>query len=218
MKMIGLLPLGQSPRPDFIVTLAAMAPNIHFRVRGSLDNLSKEEIQTLSQKPSSYKLLTICQNRQSYEIGMEYLIPFLEKAANHLAKDGASPIILMCAARFPELKIRGLVLPYQLMEAHASDMSRIRCIGVITPNPSQIDATLKGWIKIGFKPRVLTASPFSSKEMDRAIKKLKEGPCELILLDCMGFSPSQANAVKNATQKKCTCPQTLIGQYLKRLR
>jgi protein AroM len=203
VKTLGLVTIGQTPRPDLIDAFASHAPGVRVRVVGGLDGLSDDDLARLSPAPHDYPLLCRLRSGAAVEIAQAGLLPFIEDAAGRLARDGAGLIVLACAGDFPDIACAvPVLLPGRLLSGVASAISRTRRIGVVAPVVGQVPFAEAKWRRDGFQPLVAWASPFSGDETARAAEQLAKANVDLVVLDCMGHEAAR----KSELSRRCGLP------------
>lgn len=218
METIGILTLGQSPRPDFEQIFRRHLPEARLLVGGGLDGMPMAEIEALAAAGGEYPLFTILADGSSREISLYRLQPLLEARAAELAAAGASLCALMCAGNFPDLASPVPVLyPSRLLTAVARGICQTARIGVVIPNTGQVAFAAAHWREAGFDPMVLVASPLDPEALPRAAEALDATEPELIVLDCMGFPPEAARRMRALTGRPVLCPQGLLPRLLAEL-
>ena len=104
MDTIGIITLGQTPRPDLEMVFRRHLPETPLLIRGGLDDVPKTEIDALAAAGGDYPLFVILRDGTSREISLYRLVPLLEAQARRVAAEGASVAVLMCAGSFPDLR------------------------------------------------------------------------------------------------------------------
>ena len=57
VPLLGIVTIGQSPRPDLVSAFAAFAPGARVEVRGALDGMATDAIDALARRDTDYPLL-----------------------------------------------------------------------------------------------------------------------------------------------------------------
>ena len=215
MDVIGVLTLGQTPRPDFERIFRRAIPEAKLLVRGALDGLSVDEIDGLAAGAGDYPLFTILRDGTTREIDLRRLKPLLDERARQVAAQGASISALMCAGDFPDLASPIPVLyPSRVLTAVARGVCRGRSVGVVTPNAGQVAPATAHWQRAGFEPSVAVASPLDPAALSAVTAVFAAKKLELIVLDCLGFPPETARHVRAAAGCPVLCPQGLLPRIL----
>lgn len=185
--ILGLVTIGQSPRPDFEAAFRQFAPRAEIRLLGALDGLEREAIEELAASSQEYPLHTRLADGTTVDIPMSALAPLVADRARQLVQEGAALVVVLCAGGFPELDCPvPVLLPGKLMPAVAGALSRTRRVGVVTPIRGQVEVARKKWQGDGFELRVVYASPYRHDEIQSAAAELADPDLDLVILDCMG--------------------------------
>ena len=211
MEKIGILTLGQTPRPDLVKIFRVHLPTVQFLVTGGLDNLSLYEIDQLASAGGEYPLLTILRDGSTREISLLKIKPLLEQTAREVAAAGAKVAVLMCTGDFPDIESPVRILyAGRILSGVVGAVSRGKRIGVVTPTSGQISAASHHWKKLGFEPKITVAAPANVTSLYQAVVELDDPELDLIVLDCMGFSPDQAKFIRPICKKPVLCPQGIL--------
>jgi len=218
MDRIGIITLGQSPRPDLERVFRRQLPQAELLVRGGLDGVPTAEIDALAKAGGEYPLFVILRDGSSREISLHRLKPYLDARARQAAAEGAAVSALMCAGNFPDLDSPvPMLYPARILAAVARGVCRGRRIAVVTPNPGQAAPAAAHWREAGFDPLVAVASPLDPAALPRTAEAFADPGLELIVLDCMGFSPENARQMRSLTGRPVLCPQGLVPRVMAEL-
>jgi protein AroM len=213
MEKLGILLLGQTPRPDIEKLFNAYLPGTELILKGALDGLSTGTINDLAHQPGHYPLFVILTDGSTREISMDVLMPHLVAAARELELRGAAAAVLFCAGDFPDLACRlPVIYPGRIVPAVVSGISRTRRVGIITPNPGQLDPARRHWEAKKFTITAAVASPRDPAGLEKAARHLQDPHLELVVLDCMGFPPQAARRLKELTRRPVICSQSLVAR------
>ena len=212
---IGILAIGQSPRPDFERIFRRALPETHLIVRGALDRLSQPEIEALAASGGPYPLFTILRDGSTREISLFPIARLLETCVTEVAAAGASIVVVMCAGDFPDLQSPIPVLyPGRILPAVARGVCRTDRLGIVVPNAAQVESAVTHWRTKGFAAHAAVASPLDPAALDRAAESLRALALELIVLDCLGFPPEAARRVRGLCGGPVLCPQGLVPRIV----
>jgi protein AroM len=214
-SILGIVTIGQSPRPDLAAAFGAEAPHAEIRVAGALDDVAPEDLAALTNVETSleYPLLVRLASGAHVEIPMARLVPRVTSAARKLAADGASVVVVACAGAFPEVPSPvPVLLPGRIVPAVAGAISRSRRVGVVTPNRAQAPWAEQKWRGDGFDPVVTWASPSHDHEMARAADELRDARLDLIVIDCMGHADEARRVMAQRTGTLVIAAQSVVAK------
>lgn len=215
MDTIGIITLGQTPRPDLEKVFRRHLPETHLLIRGGLDDVPTVEINAMAAAGGEYPLFVILRDGSHRDISLYRLKPFLDTRARQVAAEGAAVSVLMCAGNFPDLDSPvPMIYPSRILTAVARGICRGSRIGVITPNDGQVAAATAHWREKGFHPTVTVASPLDPEALSWAATTLADPGLELIVLDCMGFAPEAASRMRALCGRPVLCPQSLLPRIM----
>lgn len=216
--VLGVVTIGQSPRPDLERVFQARNPDVRVRVAGALDGLDSHEIADLARRSTEYPLLVRLHDGSTREIGIEWLHPLVERQARELATEHARAVVVACAGDFPECRVDvPVVLPGRLVPQAAAARSPLRKVGIVTPVERQARAAGAKWLADGFHPVVTWASPVKHSEIVRASAFMREADIDLVVLDCMGHDASYAAEFVQRSGKPVITAQDVAAAEAARL-
>lgn len=213
--ILGIVTIGQTPRPDLAEAFGAEAPNAEVRVAGALDGIRAEDLAALHdlKAPLDYPLLVRLASGAHIEVPLDRLVPRVTAAARRLAAEGASVIVVACAGAFPDVPCPvPVLLPGRIVPAVAGALSRTRRVGIVTPNRAQVPFAEAKWRADGFEPTVTWASPSRDDEMARAAGELIGADLDLVVIDCMGHADDARRAMALATGRPVIAAQSVVAK------
>lgn len=211
--ILGIVTIGQSPRPDLVRAFAEHAPSADVRVLGALDGLSSDEIDALAARHTDYPLLVRLADGGTRSVGLNELHPLVERRAAEFAAMGARVVVVACAGGFPDVCCdTPVVLPGKVVPAVTGAVARTRRIGVVTPIRGQAAAAERKWREDGFNPLVTWASPYLHGEIDAASSLMREPSLELVVLDCMGHDDAYRSEFAARCGKPVLLAQSLVAR------
>lgn len=211
--LLGVVTIGQSPRPDLVAAFAAHAPGARVVVRGALDDVESHAIDALALIHTHYPLLVRLADGSTRSVGRDALHPHVIRAARQLATDGATAIVVACAGDFPEVPCGvPVVLPGRVVPAVARALVLSPRIGVVTPIAGQVAAATTKWHADGFDPVVTHAAPDDDAALDRAAEFLRASGVPFIVLDCMGHAEDAAMRLQERSGARVLLAQSLAAR------
>ena len=215
MDTVGILTIGQTPRPDLEAVFRRHLAGVGLLVRGALDGVSAEAIDAMAAAGGEYPLFTVLADGTTREISLHRLKPLLDQRAQEVAAAGASVAALMCAGNFPDLASPIPVLyPSRVLSAMVRGVCRGNKIGIVLPNAGQVGVAITHWRETGFEAKAAVASPKEPGALIEAAKALANPELELIVLDCMGFPPEEARRMRALCGRPVLCPQGILPRIM----
>ncbi len=200
---LGVITIGQSPRPDLHAVFAREAPHAEVVVRGAHDDLELADIEALASPDCDYPLLVRLRGGASAELPLATIHQRVLVVAASLTAEGVYAIVVACAGAFPDVPCAvPILLPGRLLPAAVMAMIRSRRIGVVAPIAGQLASAEAKWRADGFDPVMAWASPIIEHEIDAAAEAMRVATPELVVLDCMGHSDEYAQRFAH----HCRCP------------
>ncbi|WP_461864443.1 AroM family protein [Thermococcus sp.] len=210
---VGFITIGQSPRVDVVPEIKPYLGDARIIECGALDGLTPEEIKEIAPKEGDYVLVSRLRDGTQVRLSRRKIVERLQKCIEKLEKE-VDIIGVLCTGEFPELKSKKLLVEPSLLLLKTIEAIGVSKLGVIVPDPDQIELTERKWSSIVKDIKVRSVSPYTGRdeELRRAAQELKD--CELIVLDCIGYSLSAKKIVKNATQRPVVLPRSLMARVI----
>jgi protein AroM len=194
LPRLGVITIGQTPRPDLHAAFAREAPHAEVLVRGALDDLLPDAIAALSNAGAEYPLLVRLRDGTSAELPLEVVHRYVVEVARTFAAEGAYAIVVACAGGFPDVPCAvPVILPGRVLPLAVRALVTARRVGIVAPIAGQMTAAEAKWRGDGFEPVMTWASPVLEHEIDRAAAAMRVAGPELIVLDCMGHDDAYAH-------------------------
>jgi protein AroM len=217
--ILGVVTIGQTPRPDLAEAFGVEAPHAEVRIAGALDGIRAEDVAALQDRSTSgpdgldYPLLVRLASGAHIEVPLARLVPRVTAAARQLAEDGAALIVVACAGGFPVVPSPvPVLLPGRIVPAIAGALSRTGRVGVVTPNRAQVPYAERKWRADGFAPTLTWASPARDDEMARAAEELRGADVDLVVIDCMGHADEARRAMAERTGRLVIAAQSVVAK------
>ena len=211
--MLGIVTIGQTPRPDIERACRPFAGGTAIHIVGALDGLTREGIRLLEDRDGPYPLLVRLADGATAEVPLQALVPRVAACAADLAAAGARLVVVWCAGDFPDIACPAPVLrPGRLLPACAAESMRTRNIGVVTPVPGQVEAARIKWQADGFAATVTWAAPGDTGDLARAGRELADAAIELVVLDCMGHGEDARRDLARASGHPVISAQSLTAR------
>ena len=105
---LGVLLIGQSPRPDIVSTLrTVLGPELRIEVKGALDGLPRAEIDTLTPRGSDDTLFTRLPGGEEVIISKSEVTKQGTSPYRLFADKGIDLVLMFCTGTFKGLNPRG---------------------------------------------------------------------------------------------------------------
>lgn len=213
---IGLVTIGQSPRPDIREGYEAVLGPSRIIEAGALDGLTPAEVRDLSPTADDIPLVTLAHGDE-VRIGKRVITPLLQRAIARVVAEGASVVAVLCTGHF-----EGLTAPVPLIEPDRvldGFMRAIRphgTLGVVMPDAGQEAMMRAKWR--AYRLALATASPYQPPTAWQAhIERFREAGVDAIVLDCMGFGPREKAYFAARSGVPVLCAQTATAHLLRDL-
>jgi protein AroM len=214
---LGLVTIGQSPRPDICRTYAAViGGDVRIIEAGALDGLTAREIDALAPAQGDTPLVTLAHGEE-VRIGKAAITPLLQRAITRGVEGGASVVVVLCTGHF-----EGLTAPVPLIEPDRVLDGFMRAIqpsgklGVVMPDAGQEGMMRRKWH--GYDLTLATASPYQPPtEWAALIERFVSVGVAAIVLDCMGFDPAAKAFFAERAHVPVLCAQTATAHLVRDL-
>ena len=220
MKKLGVLTIGQSPRPDMLEDLIPIfGSHVDLVEMGALDGLDEAAIQNLAPGPKDRILVTKLADGRVVQVAEAGLMGCMEEKVRLLEEQDVSCIFILCTARFDGLKSTvPCIEPGSVLNRMVPLCAATSSIGVLSPEPEQIPSTKKDWNGVVKHIEVLTASPNGEDLlMEEAGRQFGQMDIDLIVLDCMGYQEKHRKLVAAASGKPVILSKALAAKVVSEL-
>ena len=217
--VVGLVTIGQAPRPDVVPEMAAViGPGVEVREAGALDGLSRDEIAALAPTGTDEILVTRLQDGTPVFLGKEKIVGRVEQRIAALERDGATLTALLCTGAFPRLRsARPLMQPHPVLLGTLRGLSWPGRLGVLTPSVPHVPQTEARWRRDGFDPVVVPLSPYEEEDpaaLARAADAMRAGGAGLVVMDCMGFRRKTRDELRGLTGVPVLLANLLVARVI----
>ena len=221
--VVGLVTIGQSPRPDIVPDMAAIiGPGVDIREAGALDGLTprgrrRAEADRRRRDPRHPPARRHRRLRRQAEDR-----PAWSKSASpRLEREGAQLTALLCTGAFPPLRAtRSLIQPQPVLFGTLRGMSWPGRLGVVTPSVPHVPQTEARWRGDGFDPVVVPLSPYEEEDpaaLRRAGGALRSAGVGLVVMDCMGFRRKTRDEMRDLTGAPVLLANFLVARVIAEL-
>jgi protein AroM len=214
---LGLVTIGQSPRPDICRTYAAViGGDIRILEAGALDRLTPTEIQALAPDHGDIPLVTLAHGVE-VRIGKAAITPRLQRAITHVIAEGASVVVVLCTGHFEGLTAPvPLIEPDRVLDGFMRSIQPSGKLGVVMPDAGQEGMMRRKWQ--GYDLTIATASPYQPPtEWAALIDGFLSAGVRAIVLDCMGFDPAAKAFFAERAHLPVLCAQTATAHLVREM-
>jgi protein AroM len=210
---LGALTVGQSPRSDIVPELRAiLGQAVEIVEAGALDGLSAEEIAQMAPAEGDRVLVTRLRDGTSTRIGHHRVVPLLQGRLDALSPR-VEAVLLLCTGSFePFLSFRPILYAERLMLAMVQALAPHH-LGVITPDPDQVDEQQGRWRPAVDRLSIVSASPYTAADaLPPLAVELAGRGADLIILDSLGYGLAMKAAVRRAADRPVLLPRTVMAR------
>jgi len=215
--IIGLVTIGQSPRPDIRDTYErVLGPTARIVEAGALDGVSSADVARLAPDRRDVPLVTLFDGGE-VRIGKRRITPLLQQAINRVVGDGAAIVVVLCTGHFDGLSARvPLIEPDCVLDGFMRAIQPTGKLGVVMPDDGQEQMMRRKWR--GYDLTLATASPYQpSATWNAVIGGFNDAGVDAIVLDCMGFGPDAKAYFTARTGVPVLCAQTATAHLIRDL-
>ncbi|WP_405806097.1 AroM family protein [Streptomyces sp. NBC_01187] len=206
---LGLVTIGQAPRADLAGDIEPLLGGAEPHEHGALDDdvfEGEEAARTrsvLAPAEGEPPLISRLRDGTSVVLGHDALAPRMATAVARCEADGAAATLLLCTGNFPPVPARRpLLYAEPLVQQGVRAIVGNDPVGVVCPLPAQRADVARRWSQL--LPGQVTAEPADPYAPDahtrtgEAARRLAEGGCRWLVLDCIGYTESMRRAAAAA--------------------
>lgn len=211
-KRLGTVTIGQSPRTDIISDIIKILGDVEIVERGALDGLDAKTVNELSPENEANILISRLRDGTEVKLSEKKILGLMQEKIDDLNRLGVDSILLLCTGEFPDFKSDTfLIRPSDVVKGIVTAFGQGISIGIMIPNEEQTEMTINKWGKYS-DVAVSAASPYRNfnEEVEEAAEKLKK--CDIIVMDCMGYSADMKEAVKRCTGRPVILSRTMTAR------
>lgn len=196
MRKLGVLVVGQSPRPEVERELNRIVTDVCLDLRGCLDGLSRADIDALQPRDGDTALFTRLSNGDGVRLSKNQVVHHGGAQLDALEQAGARFVIVLCTGDFVEWQDRRILFPSTIMRNFVFGLLPRGHIGVLSPLEAQIPATKTRWADDNHTVSTIALSPNASIEEARQVgQEMRKLAPDLIVLDCVSYTRETKKAV-----------------------
>ncbi|MFE2379223.1 AroM family protein [Streptomyces sp. NPDC059398] len=216
MRPIGLLTIGQSPRPDIEPALAGiLGADVPLVCEGALDGLSSEGLGELAAPAGRAGIETRLADGSTLVMRKDALPSLLRAAVARLPSDVRLAAYL-CTGELPDIGREGLLLldSGALLHGTVAAAAQGQRLGVISL-PSDLAEAPESWARHDPEALYAAADPYGDgPPVAEAARELADSGATLLVLDCMGFGARHQAEAARGSGLPVICPTVVLGHAL----
>ena len=211
---IGLLTIGQSPRPDMTADLLPLLGDAaDFAEAGALDGLTKEEILSMAPVGAEDRLVTRLRSGETVVLADRLVPALLQRKIRELEETGAALIVLLCTGTFPPFESRVPVLyPWSVLKEAVPAAAPRRRAAIVIPSEGQVSAWRKRWGALLDFAEVLVIDPYTSAQAEDVARTIRTLDVDAVVLDCMGYTEELCQRLRALTEKPILLARSLLAR------
>lgn len=219
-KIIGAVTVGQAPRPDIAPDVEAIfGAQLRLEQAGALDDVT--DFAAIEPDEGDFTLVSLLRDGRSVLFAERKILPNLQRAINRLEDKGASAIMVWCTGEFPDCITANvpLIYPNRLLAGMVHTL-RPKRLAVIMPDASQLDEARTRWTGLVDAVDMHATSPYgdgAEESLARTAARIAEDGADLVILDCMGFSPADKAHVEGICRCPVLLPRTLTARVAREI-
>ena len=213
MSKLGILVVGQSPRPEVEAEFKRLVSGVKIEQRGCLDGLSRAEIEDLKPLPGAPALFTRLPNGEAVTLSKAAVVARGCAQLDALENSGARVVVVLCTGDFPEWSDRRVLLPSLILQSVVFGLQPRGHLGVLSPLASQLVKSRKRWSPKGHRVSVTALSPnASADEALRTGAAFADEPPDMLVFDCVSYTPIIKRALCNALKRPSVLAISVVAR------
>ncbi len=222
MIKIGAITVGQSPRTDLMPDMERIfMDSIEVIQMGGLDGLTREEIAQMTPAPGDHVLVSRLKDGSSVTFGEAHVLPRLQDCIHKLEAEGVSLILFLCTGEFPEdfESSVPLIFPNSILTASVPACMPGCRLAVLTPSAAQTEQVTNKWLRASAsKVTIVPVSPYIGLDaVIEAAKTIRPDEIDMVVLDCIGYTPEMKAHIHVMTGKPVILARTLVARMINEL-
>jgi protein AroM len=220
MATLGIAVIGQAPRADIAALFAAGLPHgTAIVLRGCLDGFSDPEVDALPPQSGADTLYTRLRGERDVKISKAAVIECAPATLHRLRADGADALLFACTGAFPPMPgDAGVVFPSRILAGLAAALLPQGRLGLLVPAPEQIEKLSQKWRREGVEVVAEALLPSADEaDAEAAAAHLAERRPDLLVMDCMSYTPATKAVVKGGVRVPTLLAATATAAVLQEL-
>lgn len=216
---VGFLTIGQSPRDDVIREIRPLlSPFVEIVQYGMLDDLSPAEIHALTPNKEESLLVSRLRDGTQVKLGEKKISALLPGAVDLMKTEMDVNVVgILCTHEFPLMKYSvPVIFPCASLQFLLEQVLEVESLGVVVPSENQIEMAREKWgegiTSVETKSPYVEGKPWKEIADSFALKKVS-----IIVLDCIGYSRKDRQAIQKAYPIPSLLPRTLLAYAINQL-
>ena len=195
---IAIVPLGQSPRDDFVAPVAAAVGDLADIVqRGSMDGLTADEIMALDRQDGDYMVGTNLPTGERVGFPKKHVLARMPGILKELEAQNVNRVAVCCTEVWPEYEFDGVWVEVSQLMFHLVAALRFKGRGVVAfPQEDQREMVSKRWEDNPSMDFEVLAPNYTPEALEAFLDMLVEKQPQYVVLDCFGFNEALKAAIK----------------------
>jgi protein AroM len=201
MARLGVVTIGQGPRPDMMAELRrVVGDGPEVTLRGALDGLDRAAIDRLKPESGHDTLFTRLADGSAVIVSKKVIEERAIALVEGFARESVDATLMFCTGQFPALNgAARVVLPSAVLDGLADALLPKGRLGILIPLPEQVGMAEAKWARPG---REVVVEPLQPSPGDdgaaQAAGRLAQRAPDLVVMDCMGYTQRTKDTVKMA--------------------
>ncbi len=220
-RRLGVLTIGQAPRPDGLAREVAAVLGGGFAVveRGALDDLGPGDLARLAPRPGRDLLVTRLRDGGPVRVAEEAILERLQRQIGRLEdEDGVEATLLLCTGTFPAFRHRRpLLQPQAALHGAALGIAGPDRLGAVIPLAEQRPQMARAWRERGAEVVLVEADPYGPEPeaaVERAAAEARARGARVLLMDCFGYDLAMRRAAARAFAGPVLLARSLAARLL----
>lgn len=213
MPKMGVLVVGQSPRPEVEAEFRRLLPDVELEQKGCLDGLSREQIEQLRPKDGETELFTRLPNGEGVRLSKKSVVHHGTRQLDTLERSGAQYVALLCTGEFPDWSDRPILFPSNILRHLVFGLQPSGHLGILSPLAEQSEAARHRWARYGHRITNVALSPNAGADDVRETGlELAAASPDLIVYDCISYTQQTKSAINIIADRPAVLAITAVAR------
>ena len=153
---LGVIVIGASPRPDCVELFGScLCEGDEVIVKGALDGLDAGELERIKQDRSGEILVALDRSLSPISVPEKLVKERIPLKIKEMEEEGVTMITVNCSGQFGRMDSSvPLIMPGAILEHTVMALADGKKIGVLVPDPDQIERTREQYLRLNTMPVV----------------------------------------------------------------